>query len=348
MGNYYIGFEALFRCLGLDFFPAPPITKRTIELGTRYSPEFACFPFKVNLGNLIEASEEGADVLFQSGGRGGCRYGSYLDLQKEILKDLGFNNCVYRLFDTSNITQSCAVFKKLNPRLNFRKALRAVWVSSAKIRAIDDVEDCIRRSTAYIEDKKELLRLENEYFKIIRNTNNPKELRGIVRDFKDTIDKKMDLSKKPLKIGIVGELYVVMEPYSNLELERQLTQLGVEVIRPLTLSSMLKNFLFLRFPKIHLLKTAKDYLRFDCCAHANDSVAETIIFAKEGIDGVIHIKPHACMPEVTAMSALYRVGKDYNVPLLFFSFDEHTTSVGVRTRLEAFVELIKRKRLKCT
>ena len=72
-------------------------------------------------------------------------------------------------------------------------------------------------------------------------------------------------------------------------------------------------------------------------------MAEAIIFAKEGFNGVIHIKPHACMPEVTAMSALYRVSKDYNIPILFFSFDEHTSSVGVRTRLEAFVELLKRR-----
>jgi predicted nucleotide-binding protein (sugar kinase/HSP70/actin superfamily) len=346
MGNYYIGFEAFFRCVEIDFFPAPPITKRTVELGTRYSPEFACFPFKVNLGNLIEALEVGADILFQSGGRGACRYGSYFDLQKEILKELGFNYSIYRLFATSNISESWGVLKKLNPKLNFKRLLKAIWITLAKIRTIDRLEDCIRRRAAYIEDKKELQRLKDEYLKIIRNTDNSGELKAIAKDFENRIKKKMDLSKNLLKVGIVGELYVVMEPYSNLELERQLTELDVEVIRPLCLSSILKEFLFFGFPRIHYLKTARPYLRFDCCAHSNVSVAETIIFAKEGIDGVIHIKPHACMPEVTAMSALYRVSRDYNIPLLFFSFDEHSTSVGVRTRLEAFVELVKRRKTK--
>jgi predicted nucleotide-binding protein (sugar kinase/HSP70/actin superfamily) len=343
MGNYHIGFEAFFRGVEIDFFPAPAITKRTVELGIRYSPEFVCFPFKINLGNLIEALEVGADILFQSGGRGACRYGSYLDLQKEILKELGFNHCIYRLFDTSNISETWGVLKKLNPKINFKRFLKAFWVALVKIRTIDRLEDCIRRRAAYIEDKKELPSLKDEYLKIIRNTDDSKELKAIAKDFENRIKKKMNLSKNPLKIGIVGELYVVMEPYSNLELERQLTELDVEVLRPLCLSAMVKEFLFLGFPRTHYLKTAQPYLRFDCCAHSNVSVAETIIFAKEGVDGVIHIKPHACMPEVTAMSALYRVSKDYNIPVLFFSFDEHTTSVGVRTRLEAFVELIKRR-----
>ena len=344
MGNYYISFEAFFRQIEMDFLSAPPITKRTVELGVKYSPEFVCLPFKINLGNLIEALEKGADILFQAGGRGACRYGNYLDLQEEILKDLGFNFSLYRLFDSSNIPESWGVLKRLNPKITFKRLLKAIRITLAKIKAIDRIEDSVRRNTAYIEDKREVERTKTEYLGMVRKTDKPKELKIICEDFQTQIKKKMDLKKRPLKIGIVGELYVVMEPYSNLELEKQLMELGVEVVRPLCLSSMLKEFLFFRLPRIHYLKIARPYLRFDCCAHSNVSVAETIIFTKEGFDGVIHIKPHACMPELTATNALLRVSRDYSIPILFFSFDEHSSSGGVRTRLEAFVELLKRRR----
>ena len=68
---------------------APKITNKTIELGTKYSPEFVCMPFKYTLGTFIEAMDNGANILFQAGG--GCRYGYYNELQTKILDDLGYN-----------------------------------------------------------------------------------------------------------------------------------------------------------------------------------------------------------------------------------------------------------------
>jgi predicted nucleotide-binding protein (sugar kinase/HSP70/actin superfamily) len=71
MGNYHIPIEYLLKHLTYhEIKVAPPITKKTIELGTKYSPDFVCIPFKYNLGNYIEALESGANVLIQAGG--GC------------------------------------------------------------------------------------------------------------------------------------------------------------------------------------------------------------------------------------------------------------------------------------
>ncbi len=41
---------------------------------------------------------------------------------------------------------------------------------------------------------------------------------------------------------------------------------------------------------------------------------------------------------------LRRVSRDYNIPVLTLSFDEHTSAVGVTTRLEAFVDLVEERR----
>jgi predicted nucleotide-binding protein (sugar kinase/HSP70/actin superfamily) len=349
MGNYYIGFKALFKKLNIDFSPPPPITKRTVELGAKFSPEFACLPFKINLGNLIEALDEGCDVLFQSGARGACRYGSYLDLQEEILKDLGFKFSMHRLFDTSGLFNSWRVLRRLNPKLTPLRVWEAIMIALAKIKTIDRFEDLLRRKSAYIENKKELIDLEKKYLEDIDRIEKIRGLRGLEREFEIKLKRMTQPNKNPVKVGIIGELYVVMEPQSNMELEKHLMEMGVELIRPLCLWGMVKEFLSFGFSKRYYLKIAKPYLEFDCCAHSNISVAEAILFAKDNIDGIIHVKPHACMPEVTAMSALYRVSKDYNIPILFLSFDEHTSSVGVKTRIEAFVELLKRRReARCT
>ncbi|WP_245984511.1 acyl-CoA dehydratase activase-related protein [Biomaibacter acetigenes] len=90
MGNIYIPLKSFFESLGVEVVVPPPCSKKTLELGVKYSPEFACLPLKINLGNFIEALEDGADTIVMAGGIGPCRFGYYAEVQREILKDLGF------------------------------------------------------------------------------------------------------------------------------------------------------------------------------------------------------------------------------------------------------------------
>ena len=51
----------------------PPITSKTVELGSKHSPDFVCTPFKYTLGTYLEWLAKGANILMQAGG--GCRGG---------------------------------------------------------------------------------------------------------------------------------------------------------------------------------------------------------------------------------------------------------------------------------
>lgn len=53
----------------------PPITRRTIQLGAAASPDTVCMPYKTLMGSMIEALENGAEVLVMSGGD--CRLGYF-------------------------------------------------------------------------------------------------------------------------------------------------------------------------------------------------------------------------------------------------------------------------------
>lgn len=66
MGNVYISLKAMLHHLGVEFVVPPPSSKRTMTLGVKYSPEFACLPLKINLGNYIEAYELGADTILMA------------------------------------------------------------------------------------------------------------------------------------------------------------------------------------------------------------------------------------------------------------------------------------------
>jgi predicted nucleotide-binding protein (sugar kinase/HSP70/actin superfamily) len=75
----------------------PPLTQHTLEIGSKYSPDFVCTPFKTSLGSEIEALEAGADTLVMTYGL--CKLGYYGELQEQILRDLGYQ------FEFVNMTE---------------------------------------------------------------------------------------------------------------------------------------------------------------------------------------------------------------------------------------------------
>ena len=85
------------QALDAKYVMPPPLTKRTMELGTKYSPDFVCTPFKTVLGSMIESLEAGADTLLMTHGL--CRLGYYGELLEQILRDLGYH------FDFINLSE---------------------------------------------------------------------------------------------------------------------------------------------------------------------------------------------------------------------------------------------------
>jgi len=67
--------EPGLRKYGVDMQPPPLPSLKTLNLGVKHSPEFACLPFKINLGNLMESLDNGANAILMPGGSGPCRFG---------------------------------------------------------------------------------------------------------------------------------------------------------------------------------------------------------------------------------------------------------------------------------
>lgn len=343
MGNYYVVFKPLVEMLGDKMLVPPPITKKTIELGMRHSPESACVPFKYNLGNYIEALEKGANVLIQSGG--GCRFGYYLEVQVEILKKLGYQFEYVKLPNNFNIFVMFKIFKEFNPQLTYQLMIKKFILSIYRLRALDAVEDYMRRNLGFAEKPGSFENLFQDFIEELEKTKKNTE----VKKLRDRYLKKLKglaINKpvRPVRVAIVGELYVLMEPFSNFYLEQELAKKRIEVHRFCTVSSILGNaFSFGKSIKKHI-KQAQPYLRYHIGAHGTESVGIAHELIKQGFDGLIHIKPFGCMPEVNAMSALHRISKDYKFPIIYFSYDSQTSETGIRTRLEAFYDMLTMKK----
>ena len=184
MGNYYIPASYLFsRVLNCKIMPRKKITKNTIEIGTKNSPEFVCTPFKYTLGTMIESLDDGANVVMQFGG--GCRYGYYSELQEQILKDLGYEFQYVNLISAgkTDIKKIYRELKKLNPKLKMIKSLYHLLVARNMVKYMDKVDDYIRHNIGFEENKGEFERINQRMLNEFINTKNLFHLRRIYKKY---------------------------------------------------------------------------------------------------------------------------------------------------------------------
>ena len=75
-------------------------------------------------------------------------------------------------------------------------------------------------------------------------------------------------------------------------------------------------------------------------------MAHAIELANKGYDGIIHIKPFGCTPEENAVPILQKISKDFDIPIMYLTFDTQNSDTGINTRLEAFYDMLYMKKEK--
>lgn len=148
-----------------------------------------------------------------------------------------------------------------------------------------------------------------------------------------------------IRIGLVGEIYTMIEPDINFDIIKKLQAMEVSVDVSVTISEFIRKLFKLDlFEKRGEKAEARHLLKEKIGGHGFQSIYNTIRYAREGFDGVIHLMPLSCMPESTVEVLLDQVARKYNIPLYRFPMDENNFEAGFNTRLETFVSMLKRKK----
>lgn len=146
---------------------------------------------------------------------------------------------------------------------------------------------------------------------------------------------------RDLKIGIVGEIYTMLESDINFDIVKKLQRRGANVHMSLTISDYLNG-------TTHKGKEeeqeARKLLTQELGGHGFESICNTIYYGEKGFDGVIHLMPLSCMPESTVQTLVDHMAEKYGVPLYRFPIDEATFEVGFNTRLETFISMLRRRK----
>ncbi len=353
MGFNRVAFKTFFECMGAEVIVPEPTNRNTLKFGVKQSPEFVCFPFKATLGDFKNALDQGADTLVMAIDCGPCRFGFYASVQERILRDLGYKDFRMVPLDQADLLEfkwvktlfTASPTKDLKMYAN---AVKAVIFLLKKAKLLEDIQTAEGIFRAYEINQGDTTKIVDDLLQKLEDTNTLKglrEFRSVIKDDFGNMD--VDKKRKPLRVGLSGEIHITLEPYVNLDIRRKLGELGVEIHQSLSLYDWIMHKLHLNYHRKWLEHLSRPYLPMDIGGECVWVIGEYIDKANAGFDGFIHQYPFTCMPEVTARTIISnKLKKMYDLPIIYFSFDEQSGVEGMRTRLEAFVDLMEGRREK--
>jgi predicted nucleotide-binding protein (sugar kinase/HSP70/actin superfamily) len=345
-------YQKLFQLLGHETISPPRPTKRTIDLGVKHSPEFACFPYKVILGSYLEALEMGADTVVTSGGSGPCRAGFYGEVHRKTLHSLGYDP-EFIIFD--DFKRDPRRFMKNADRLrganSWPRTLQAVYTAYRLAHAWDGLEKMADIRRAYEAKPGSFDRALTEILRRFEaEAETVADVNRIYREGRaglTMIPVSGPDAGFPIRVGIVGEIFVVMEPAINMNLAGVLNRLGCEVVRSMYISEWMDhNFWPKWFYKSDgaVMEKSRPYFSMGIGGHERHNIGNIRIYREQGFDGVIHLMPFGCLPELVSQSIMPQVSRDLQIPVLTLALDEQSGLANNMTRIEAFVDLLKNRR----
>ncbi|MEW6547820.1 MAG: acyl-CoA dehydratase activase-related protein [Bacillota bacterium] len=355
MGSLDVGVRAMLQECGVEVVRLPRLGKETVELGKELAPEFICFPMVTLLGEMRHLLDRGANMILMVMGKGKCRLGWYAQVQELLLRRYGYQfempsfNSPLPL--RTNWGSFARVVKHVAGGASWPRIIRAFRFGWRKVVLMDEGERLLRRWRAFEEERGAADRVYQRFLVGLDRASSYREINRAWDDFRAELDALPTLDTDPLHVRVVGEIYVLLEPLVNKDLEKIVgtrVEQRVWVHRELCASDWFRLHVFcdrnLRRREEYVRHAGHPYLRELVGGHGAESVGGAVLAPREGMDGVLHLMPFTCMPEIVAQNVLVQAADEHDIPILTFIMSEQTGEAGMITRVEAFLDLLEERR----
>ena len=297
--------RTFFETLGAEVVVSGPTTRATLQIATSRATGDLCFPAKVYVGHLLALADR-VDLLFVPSLR------RPLPMATHCAKIIGLPDLARSVLpDPAKLLE---VDLDLDKR---RLALaQAVWVAGRPLtwnplqmaRAAETAWDTYRESQ-----------------------NRPADPG---RRASGRVSPQDDESANGLTLGVVGHPYLLRDEYVNQGLLRRLEGLGVRLLTPDAL------------PVGAAERAVQEHSGEAYWAYAPSLLGTGLCFLEtESVDGLVAAIAFGCAPDSGLAPVLGEAAREVGIPMLTLTLDEHSGEAGLETRLEAFVDMLERKRL---
>ncbi|HEX3012635.1 MAG TPA: CoA protein activase, partial [Syntrophomonadaceae bacterium] len=289
-----------------------------------------------------------ADTIVMAGGWGPCRFGYYAQVERDILQDLGYKfKLVVLEAPDFKFSELLGQLKSLGQNVTLWESIKAIKFAWKKLNAVEEMEKGLEYYLPRTDHKDKAQTIYEQALAAIDKADTPDKVRASVLTGLKELAVLPGHKRKVLKVGLVGEIYTILEPASNYDIVRSLGNLDVEITRSVYLSEWVNEHimggLIKKSNHKKIVSCAEPYLNYWVGGHGRETVGSTVDFARKQYDGVIQIGPLTCMPEIVAQTILPLVSEKEHIPCMTMYFDEHSGKAGIITRLEAFTDMVARR-----
>lgn len=309
---YFPLWEAFFLSLGAEVVVSPPTTKAILNRGLKHAPDDVCLPVKVAMGHVGELRDR-ADFIFLprmvSVAAGEYICPKFLGLPEMV------GQCINGL--PPLISPDFNLYRRKSPSSFFAQVGSALGYSPWQVRA------------AY----KRACRVQRQYMRLLESGLFPEEALVALSGRGDAAAASRRAAWGSPLVAVIGHPYNIYDAFINMGLLEKLARRGVRVLTADNLDeeSVCRGAALL--PK-RLFWTL-----------GRRTVGAACHYLQEGrIEGMIHVSSFACGPDSLTGEIITRRAYRAGLPFLNLVLDEHSGEAGMLTRLEAFLDMVERRR----
>ena len=310
--NYYPFYFGFFKELGIKVVLSDKTTSALINLGSRFVAAETCLPIKTFVGHVINLLNKGVTNIFVPSFQStGFKINNCSKIRglPEIIRNV--INKPFRMVEpTYDMTEKIDKFDFCKYIANEFEITDTNLIKSA-IEAGDEVQNNFEKMT----------KLGLSYEKALDNA-----IKGI-------FEKPSLEVVKPLSVVIMAHKYNLFDNKISLNLRKKLEKMDVKVYTSLNVSKDEAVDAIYQIGEIQYWANELDL-----------TGAAAYFMLNKKVDGIIALSAFGCGPDSLMVDEMEYHAKQRNMPMMHLNVDEHTGEAGFCTRLEAFIDMIIRRK----
>jgi len=311
--NYYPFWHGFFSHLGFEVVLSDPTTKQLVSKGSALVVSETCLPVKVYIGHVLNLLDKGVDVIYSP----------------------SIQSIDHKIYNCSKIRGLPDLVRNV-VRKNFLLIEPTLDKSAPKQGLYEYLYESV--APFGITDKKLIKQASKAGWECL---NNYALMRKSGIDYKTAVKNAIagkvvlnsNIKEYPINVAVISHGYNIYDDHVSMRVLKKLEKLGIKphTADNLTIDQMAKG--------IEVLETnlywANEYEMTGAAGH---------YMIDNNVDGIVTITSFGCGPDSLMIERITRFAKRLKKPLLNLTIDEHTGEAGFITRLEAFTDMLFRKK----
>ncbi len=330
--DHFPFWNKFIKSLGHEIIISRTTDSTLMNRGINFAVDDICLPVKVYFGHLLDLIDRNVDKVLlprmissEDGGYYCPKLFALADIfiagtthQTDFILDLEVNS---KLGKGYNYNQLRLLAKKLGTKSSkkFSQAFYKATIEQQKFQQ--------QLCNGILLEKLLADYLSNNSFSITEKDLDNSESNVLDLQF------RYKKNEPQLQVGVFGHSYIVNDSFINMDLFSVLHDSGIKTV---TCSNYTK-------PELEeALSLLSKPIFWEFGEQILGSVLRQVKY--RDLDGIIIPIAFGCGPGSLILEMCEQECSENNIPLLIVTLDEHTGKNGVRTRLEAFIDMLKKRR----